>query len=39
MSGQSFSRVLNMPLVLSIPGLGIWQGREYPGVTEGSEYA
>ena len=36
---SKFRRVLNVPLVLNMPGLGIWQGCEYARITQGSEYA
>ena len=36
---SKFHRVLNMPPVLNMPGLGIWQGCEYARVTQGSGYA
>ena len=32
-------RVLNMPLVLNVTGLGVWQDCEYMRVTQSSEYA
>ena len=33
-----FDRVLNMALVLNMPGFSIYQGSEYARVTQGSEY-
>ena len=34
-----FHRVLNMPPVLNMLGLRIWQGCEYASATRGAEYA
>ena len=35
---SNFHRVLNMPQVLNMPGLGIWQGYEKMRVTHGVKY-
>ena len=34
-----YTRVLNLPLVLNMPGFSIYQSSEYARVTQGSEYA
>ena len=36
---SKFYRVLNMPLVLNMPGLTVWQGCEYARDTQGAENA
>ena len=36
---SDLGRVLNMSLVLNVPGFGIWQGSEYARVTQGSKYS
>ena len=36
---SKFHRVLNMSLVLNMPGLRIWPARDYARVTQGYEYA
>ena len=35
---SKFQRVLNMPPILNIPGLGVWQGCEYARAIQGAEY-
>ena len=35
---SKFHSVLNMSLVLNMPGLGIWPGRDYARVIQGCEY-
>ena len=35
---SKFHRVLNMPLVLNVPGLEMWWGCEYAKVTDDPEY-
>ena len=35
---SDYGRAFNMPPVLIIAGLGIWQGLEYARVTQGAEY-
>ena len=35
---SKFHRVLNMPLVLNVPGLEMWGGCEYAKVTDDPEY-
>ena len=35
---MSDDRVLNLPPVLNVPGLGIWQCCEYARVTQSFEY-
>ena len=39
MPGQKFHRVLNMPPVLNMPGLRMWQCFEYAKATQVVEYA
>ena len=36
---STFHKLLNKLPVLNKPGLRIWQGSEYPRVTQGVEYA
>ena len=36
---SKFHKALNILPVLNMPGLGIWQGCEYAGFIQGSEYA
>ena len=35
---SEYVRVLNMPLVLNMPGLWLYQGSEYAGITQSFEY-